>query len=90
MRGYLQETGAHGEWREVVELGLAQAQREGDDPGVAAMQSSLATLSASRADYADARRRFQTALTIQLRLGNGAGRRPFSTTSASCTGRRAN
>ena len=33
MRGYLQETGAHGEWREVVELGLAQAQREGDDPG---------------------------------------------------------
>ncbi|WP_433308377.1 BTAD domain-containing putative transcriptional regulator [Micromonospora sp. CA-269861] len=73
MRGYLQETGAHGEWREVVELGLAQAQREGDDPGVAAMQSSLATLSASRADYADARRRFQTALTIQLRLGNRAG-----------------
>ena len=37
------------------------------------MQSSLATLSASRADYADARRRFQTALTIQLRLGNSAG-----------------
>ncbi|MCG5447677.1 AfsR/SARP family transcriptional regulator [Micromonospora hortensis] len=73
MRGYLQETGAHGEWREVVELGLTQAQREGDDPGVAAMQSSLATLSASRANYADARRRFRAALTIQLRLGNSAG-----------------
>lgn len=73
MRGYLQETGAHGEWRSVVELGLAQAQREGDDHGVAAMQSSLATLSASRADYADARRQFHTALAIQLRLGNRAG-----------------
>ncbi|WP_329101890.1 tetratricopeptide repeat protein [Micromonospora sp. NBC_01699] len=73
MRGYLQETGAHGEWRSVVELGLAQAQREGDAHGAAAMQSSLATLSASRADYADARRRFNTALTIQLRLGNRAG-----------------
>ncbi|MEK8103937.1 hypothetical protein NKG94_00425 [Micromonospora sp. M12] len=33
MRGYLQETGAHGEWRSVAELGLAQAQLEGNDPG---------------------------------------------------------
>ncbi|MCX5065487.1 tetratricopeptide repeat protein [Micromonospora lupini] len=73
MRGYLQETGAHGEWRSIVELGLAQAQLAGDDQGVAAMQSSLATLSASRADYSDARRRFHTALTIQVRLGNRAG-----------------
>ncbi|MEU1589611.1 BTAD domain-containing putative transcriptional regulator [Micromonospora sp. NPDC005710] len=73
MRGYLQETGAHGEWRSVAELGLAQAQLEGDDPGVAAMQASLATLSASRAEYADARRGFNTALTIQLRLGNRVG-----------------
>ncbi|MCG5468207.1 tetratricopeptide repeat protein [Micromonospora sp. LAH09] len=73
MRGYLQETGAHGEWRSVAELGLAQAHLEGDDQGVAAMQASLATLSASRADYADARRRFTTALTIQLRLGNRVG-----------------
>ncbi|WP_410812807.1 BTAD domain-containing putative transcriptional regulator [Micromonospora sp. 067-2] len=73
MRGYLQETGAHGEWRSVAELGLAQAQLEGNDPGVAAMQASLATLSASRADYADARRRFDAALTIQLRLGNRVG-----------------
>ncbi|MEU4775400.1 BTAD domain-containing putative transcriptional regulator [Micromonospora sp. NPDC023644] len=73
MRGHLQETGAHGEWRMVVELGLDQARREGDDHGVAAMELSLATLSASRADYPDARRRFATALVLQRRLGNRAG-----------------
>ncbi|MFV2115292.1 BTAD domain-containing putative transcriptional regulator [Micromonospora sp. LOL_025] len=73
MRGHLQETGAHGEWRKVAELGLEQARREGDDHGVAAMELSLATLSASRADYSDARRRFATALVLQRQLSNRAG-----------------
>ncbi|GAB3158211.1 BTAD domain-containing putative transcriptional regulator [Micromonospora sonneratiae] len=73
MRGYLQEIGAHGEWRSIAEAGLEQARREEDDEGVAAMESSLATLSASRADYADARQRFSAALEIQVKLGNRAG-----------------
>ncbi|BCL17368.1 AfsR/SARP family transcriptional regulator [Micromonospora sagamiensis] len=73
MRGYLQENGAHGEWRVSAEAGLAQARQEGDDEGIAAMESSLATLSASRADYADARRRYSTALAVQVRRGNRAG-----------------
>ncbi|XTZ17281.1 BTAD domain-containing putative transcriptional regulator [Micromonospora echinospora] len=73
LRGYLQENGAHGEWRASAEAGLAQARREGDDEGIAAMESSLATLSASRADYADARRRYAVALAVQVRRGNRAG-----------------
>ncbi|MGK5671316.1 BTAD domain-containing putative transcriptional regulator [Micromonospora sp. URMC 106] len=73
MRGHLQEIGAHAEWRDVAELGLDQARRHGDDQGIAAMELSLATLAASRADYPDAERRFSAALEIQLRLGNRAG-----------------
>ncbi|MEU5947299.1 BTAD domain-containing putative transcriptional regulator [Micromonospora sp. NPDC047465] len=73
MRGHLQEIGAHAEWRSVAELGLDQARRQGDDAGIAAMELSLATLAASRADYPDAQRRFTIALEIQLRLGNRAG-----------------
>jgi DNA-binding SARP family transcriptional activator len=72
LRGHFQRVGAHGEWRAIAEAGLDRAHRDGDDEGIAAMEASLGTLSASRADYAEARRRYTAALTVHIRLGNAA------------------
>ncbi len=73
LRGYLQEIGAHGEWRSSAEAGMNQARSEGDDHGIAAMHCSLALLSASRAEYADARERWEAALAIYARLADRSG-----------------
>lgn len=73
LRGYQQARGVHADWRRCAEAGLAQAQHEQSDLGVAAMHLSLATLGGSRSDYADARHRFQLSLAIYTQLGNLIG-----------------